>query len=347
MIQRRIRRSLTAAGVLFFISGCTSRPANQADDSEVVVYTAHDQMFSEPILKNFEKSSGAAVLSKYDVESTKTVGLVNAIMAESNRPRCDVFWNNEILNTLRLEARGLLESYSSPAAKNYPKAFKDANGMWHGFAARARIIVCNTEVVPEAERPTSIYDLADPKWKGRTGIAKPLFGTTATHAACLFSELGDEKAKAYFQSLKDNETKILSGNKQVAESAASGAIAFGLTDTDDALQMIDDGFPVQIIYPDQQADGLGTLFIPNTLCIIKNCRHPEAARKLVDFLLSPEVEVALAKGPAGQIPLNPEVEVETRVETPKTIRAMEVDFEAAAAKWDDAAKYIENEFTAG
>ena len=55
---------------------------------------------------DFEKASGIRVLPKYDVESTKTVGLTAAIIAEAARPRCDVFWNNEILNTLRLEAEG-------------------------------------------------------------------------------------------------------------------------------------------------------------------------------------------------------------------------------------------------
>jgi len=267
-------------------------------------------------------------------------------MAESDRPRCDVFWNNEILNSLRLEEQGLLEAYASPAAESYPAAFKDADGKWHGFAARARIILCNTKLVPEDERPDSINDLADAKWQGKTAIAKPLFGTTATHAACLFAALGDEKAKKYFQSLKANDVQILAGNKQVAEAVANGGVAFGLTDTDDALQMIEQGLPVTIIYPDQQDGGLGTLFIPNTVSIIKGCEHPKEACKLVDYLLSVEVETALANGPAGQIPLNPKVDVKTKVETPKTIKPMAVEFDAAAEKWDAAARYIADEFTA-
>jgi iron(III) transport system substrate-binding protein len=341
-----IRYSHLAVCILLS-QGCASRSDDAQRKPEVVVYTAHDSVFSEPIFEQFQKSTGVAVLPKFDVESTKTVGLVNAIMAESDRPRCDVFWNNEILNSLRLKEQGLLEAYASPAAESYPAAFKDVDGNWHGFAARARIILCNTKLVPEGERPQSIYDLADEKWKGRIAIAKPLFGTTATHAACLFAALGDEKAKEYFQSLKKNDVQILAGNKQVAEAVANGGAAFGLTDTDDALQMIEQGLPVTIIYPDQREDGLGTLFIPNTVSIIKGCAHPEEARKLVDYLLSVEVETALAQGPAGQIPLNQKVEIKTKVETPKTIKPMAVEFDAAAEKWDAAAKYIADEFTAG
>jgi iron(III) transport system substrate-binding protein len=141
--------------------------------------------------------------------------------------------------------------------------------------------------------------------------------------------------------------QILSGNKQVALAVAGGRAAFGLTDTDDALAEIEKGMPVVIVYPDQQPNGLGTLFIPNTLAIIRGCPHPAAARQLVDYLLSPEVEATLAAGPSAQIPLNPAVAAADRVKTPKTIHPMKVDFEAAAEQWDAAAKFLRDEFAGG
>lgn len=323
-------------------AGCAPSPSANS----VVVYTALDAEFSEPILKDFTAQTGVEAIPKFDAESTKTVGLVQAIMAEAARPRCDVFWNNEILNTLRLEERDLLEKYQSPAAKSYPATWRSTDGAWHGFAARARILLVNTNLVPEGEHPASIRDLANPRWKGRTGIAKPLFGTTATHAACLFAAWGDEAARQFFLDLKANDVQILAGNKQVAQAVSGGQIAFGVTDTDDALVEIESGQPVAIIYPDQADGGDGTLFIPNTLAIIKGGPHPEAARKLVDFLLQPAVEKRLAEGPSGQIPLNPEVKADLRVETPQTVRAMPVDWQAAAKSWDAAAAFIRDEFTA-
>jgi iron(III) transport system substrate-binding protein len=80
------------------------------------------------------------------------------------------------------------------------------------------------------------------------------------------------------------------------------------------------------------------------VALIKGSPNPESAEKLVDFLLSPSVERKLAAGPSAQIPLNPEVEADPRVETPETVRAMEVDFEQAAAAWDTAAKFLAAEF---
>lgn len=327
-----------SAVLLLTLFGCSS------GKDEVVVYAALDREFSEPILNDFTRETGIAVVAKYDVESTKTVGLTQAIMAETNRPRCEVFWNNEVLNSLRLEEKGLLAVYHSPLAKSYPEQFRSKNGTWHGFAGRARVLIVNTKVVPKEEMPKSIYDLADKKWKGNIGIAKPLFGTTATHAACLFVALGDEKAKEFFQSLKANEIKIQGGNKQVAVAVGNGQLAFGLTDTDDAIVELERGAPVVIVYPDRDEKELGTLFIPNTLCIIKGAPHEQAARKLVDYLLSPAVEEKLAVGPSSQIPLNPRVELKPRVETPQTVHAMPVDFARAVKKWETASKYIHDEF---
>ena len=314
---------------------------------EVVVYTALDSEFSEPIFAEFEAETGIDVLEKFDTEATKTVGLAQAIIREGRRPRCDVFWNNEILNTLRLEAEGLLDAHYSPAGESYPEMYRSPHGTWHGFAARARVLVVNTDLLTEDERPTSIQDLADTKWRGKAGIAKPLFGTTATHAACLFAHWGEEEAKEFFRKLKANDVQILSGNKQVALSVAAGRLAFGLTDTDDAIIELEKGRPVAIVYPDQGDDGLGTLFIPNTLSIIKGCPNPVEARRLVDYLLAPPVEEKLAAGPSAQIPLNPEVKGDVRVETPRTVKAMQIDFQSAAARWDTARRFLRDEFATG
>ena len=311
---------------------------------EIVVYTAQDEEFAKPIFADFSKATGIVVLPKFDTESTKTAGLANEIVEEAQRPRCDVFWNNEILLTLRLARLGLLDVYRPKSAERYPEMYRSKDGLWHGLAARARILLVNTKRVPKDQWPQSITDLTDAKWKGRIGMAKPLFGTTATHAACLFANWGDEKARAFFDKLKANEVRILSGNKQVAQAVSSGEIDFGITDTDDAYEEIQAARPVEIIYPDQGEGQIGTLYIPNTLAVIKGSPHAAEARKLVDYILSPEVEARLAQGPSAQVPLNPDVTVQPPIKTPRTIRAMQVDFDKAAQKWDDAAKFLRERF---
>lgn len=327
------------------MAGCSAGERTGAKPAaEVVVYSALDQEFAEPILKAYQQRTGVQIRGKYDIESTKTVGLTNLIITEKARPRCDLFWNNEILNTLRLKEMGLLTPFRPAHAGELPATFRAQDGTWYGFAARARILIVNIRLVSEADRPKGIRDLLDPRWKGKIGIAKPLFGTTATHAACLFAAWGEQEAKRFFHDLKANGVRVLSGNKQVATATGSGQIAFGLTDTDDAMGEIDAGSPVAIVYPDRTPEGIGTLFIPNTLALIKGAPDLDAARALADHLLSPEVEAALAQGPSAQVPLLTSTEVSARVETPKTVRAMAVDFEAAARAWDQTATFLASEF---
>jgi iron(III) transport system substrate-binding protein len=329
---------LLSAIALAVCAGCGE--TSEGPGPRVVVYSSLDREFSEPLLKDYASRTGVEVLPKFDVESTKTVGLTNLIITESEQPRCDLFWNNEILNTLRLKEKGLLAPFHPAHADELPATFRAKDGSWYGFAARARILLVNTSLVAEADRPKGIKDLVDPRWKGKIGIAKPLFGTTATHAACLFVAWGDDQAKSFFRELKSNDVQVLSGNKQVATAVGSGQLAFGLTDTDDAMGEVDAGRPVVIIYPDRKPGELGTLFIPNTLALIKGSRRPEAARALADYLLSPNIETALADGPSAQIPLLSSTVAKPRVETPKTVHAMEVDFEAAVKLWDETAAYL-------
>ena len=339
---KNLARSIVfAAGLTAIAGGCAPRAAR-----EVVVYAALDEEFSRPIFEEFTRQTGVAVRAKYDVESTKSVGLTQALLAEKGRPRCDVFWNNEVVNTLRLDRAGLLASYDSAQGREFPAEVRSGRGTWHGFAARARVLLVNTDLVKPQDRPASIRDLADPKWRDRAGIAKPLAGTTATHAACLFAAWGDGQAKKYFREVKEN-CRVMSGNKQVARSVGAGELAIGLTDTDDAVAEVEGGSPVAIVFPDQEgADALGTLVIPNTVAIIKDAPHRREAEQLVEYLLSPKVERRLAEGPSAQFPLNPAVKERSRAEPERELRAMQVDFESAAQGWDAAAKFLREEFAA-
>lgn len=305
-----------------------------------MVYAALDKEFSQPILTDFENKTGIKVLPKYDVESTKTVGLATEIIQSGANPRADVFWNNEILHSLRLKKLGLLDVYRSPLADNYPQQFVSDDDQWHGFAARARVLIVNVDLLPDpADRPRSIRDLVDGKWKNNCGMAKPLFGTTATQAAVLFEHWGPEKSQQFFRDVHENAV-IESGNKQVAMNVARGRYAWGITDTDDAIIEIDEGKPVVMVFPDQEEDGLGTLLIPNTLCVIKNGPNAEHARKLVDYLLQATVEDQLAKGRSAQFPLGNQATQESRAQ-PRDLKVMSVDFEAAAEQWDSATQFLE------
>jgi iron(III) transport system substrate-binding protein len=325
---------------LLVLAGC------QGSQPRVVLYCAQDREFAEETLGDFTKQTGLTVAPKFDTESNKSVSLYFEIMHEKDRPRCDVFWNNEILSTIRLRKEGLLVPYRSEAGKLYPHADDDT---WHAFAARARVLIVNTDLVPEAERPRRLLDLTEPRWKGLVTMAKPQFGTSATQAACLFQVLGTDKAQAFYRGLKANEVQIAPGNKDVAVWVGQGRTptgqraAVGITDTDDAMSEVKAGRPVAIIFPDR--DGMGTLFIPNTVAIIKGGPNTLGAHKLVDFLLRPDVEAALAragwhfplgKGNEAVGPQEPELQHDGK--------RMAVDFDKAASLWEETQKFLQEEF---
>lgn len=315
----------------------------------VVLYCAQDKEFADQLLTDFNGRTGLEVPAKYDTEATKSVSLYAELVQEKSRPRCDVFWNNEILSTIRLQRQNLLEPYASPAAEPFPASAKAVDHTWYAFAARARILLVNTQKVPKEEWPTSLLDLVKPRWKGQVGMAKPQFGTTMTQAACLFQVMGPEPAKQFYRELKRNEIQIVSGNKQAAEGVSQGQFLIGMTDTDDALGEIRAGKPVAMIFPDQDSkttSRMGTLFIPNTVAIIRGGPNSAGAKQLVDFLLGPEVETRLAEAESHQIPLNPNVKAKLpkEMETPATVKTMAVDFAKAAELWEDVEMFLANEF---
>ncbi len=306
----------------------------------VVVYTSLDQIYSEPILKEFEKTTGIKVKAVYDTEAAKTVGLVNKIIAEKDNPQCDVFWNNEFLRTIALKEKGILATYISPSASDIPDEFIDPDGYWTGFAARTRVIIYNTELVDAQDAPKSIFDLLDPQWREEVGIAKPLFGTTSSHVAALYLAFGMEKGREYLQRLRDNRVRVFDGNAVVKNMVGDGEVKVGLTDSDDANIGLEQDKPIAIIYPDQ--DSLGTFFIPNTICLIKNCPHPNAGKRLIDYLLSPDVEEKLSKSLSKQIPVRKGLDMPDII--PEDLRFMSIDYQKCAALIETTAVEVKEIF---
>jgi iron(III) transport system substrate-binding protein len=324
-----------------FCSGCIGKPEN-----EVVVYAALDRDFSQPILQSFERANSETTVSAvYDVEASKTVGLVQRLEAEKSRPRCDVFWNNEILHTIRLAQKGLLQPRRWNIPANWPENLKAKDGTWVAVAARARVLLINTEQLPDpAQRPNSVLELADPKWKNLAGVALPLFGTTATHFTVLDSKLGEDNAEKWFHEVAQNAT-ILSGNKQVALAVAAGELQWGLTDTDDAILELDRGAPVAIVFPDQASAQMGTLLLPTSVAVLRDAPHPVAAGKLADLLVSEDNEGRLAISDSAQIPLRPGSKSESRLPIPNTVRWADVDYAAASNRWESMQQKLQTIFT--
>jgi iron(III) transport system substrate-binding protein len=208
-----------------------------------------------------------------------------------------------------------------------PAVFRGAGGTWTGFAARARVLLLNKNVVKDREMPGSVLDLADPARRGQSAVANPLFGTTTMHIAALFSSLGDEAARRFMRALKENEVRIAGSNGEVKRLVVAGEVAFGLTDTDDAAEALKSRAPVEVVYPDQ--NGMGTLVMPTSATLIRGGPNPKAAERILDCLIGAEVERRMAES-AAHMPLRNGVKIPATVRSVATIKAMAVDYAEVA-----------------
>lgn len=287
----------------------------QHGSKAVILYCAHDAVFAEDVLKAFTARTGIPVSVRYDTEATKSLGLVERLVAQAGKPECDVFWNNEQLGTMDLARRGLLEIHMGSGWQRIPAAFRDAEGRWTGFAARMRVVIENVPIADKARISAQLVMLPG-------AIAKPLYGTTLTHYCALWSRFGGEAVKAWHADLRQRGVREADGNALVRRLVADGTCAWGFTDTDDVFEALDDGRPVRmaparVALSSTAATG-PTIVIPNTVAVMRGAPHAEAAGMLADFLASAEVELMLARSASRQIPLGAVDEAQV----PEAVRAL-------------------------
>jgi iron(III) transport system substrate-binding protein len=239
------------------------------------------------------------------VEATKTIGLVNRLVAEAHAPQADVFWNGEFIQTLALKAHGVLAAYRSAAAEGLPATHIDPDGFWTAMGGRVRVLLINRRLLAGRPMLRSIFDMIDARWPAdQIAVAHPLFGTSATQAAALYAALGPVKAREFYLSLRGRGVRVVDGNSVVRDLVAAGTALVGWTDSDDACGAVRNGAPVSVLFPDQHS--LGTLVVPATVALVAGAPHPGEARELIDFLLSRETEERLLHGGFSQVaPRNP------------------------------------------
>jgi len=294
--------------VVFFLINSTRQ-----DSPTVVVYAAQDQVYAEPILREFEKETGIKVKAIYDSEAVKTVGLANRLLAERDHPQCDVFWGNEEMRTRQLAAQGV---------------FRETNG-WAAFGYRSRRIVINTNFVSlgsapasgavsraaretpadgasagtreGARAPQSLLELTNESWRGKVALAFPQFGTTATHFHALKQLWGETAWLAWCRALAANKPFVVDGNSVVVKFVGRSEAWIGLTDSDDIATGQREGLPIAALpltrssatLSPSNGEGDGErgemLLIPNTVAVSRDAPHPGNAQKLFEYLRRREV----------------------------------------------------------
>jgi iron(III) transport system substrate-binding protein len=290
-----------------------AQPACKRGES-AVLYTSVDETFAQRVVAEYRRRTGENVQVVFDSEAGKTTGLVQRIRSEKGKPRADVFWSSEIFHTILLAREGLFQPYDSPAAEGIPNQYRDDKHLWTAFGLRGRVLAYDSSKVSADELPTSWRELSDEKWASSLAFANPMFGTTYGHVAAMVTQWGEKETREFLTALSANGAQMVDGNSSAVRAVLAGRARMCMTDTDDVWVVQKDHPELKLKYLDM-GDG-GTLVIPNSVAMLADCANPEAARRLIDFLASDDVEAMLARSASHNVSVRPAIRAKVGPEMP-------------------------------
>ncbi|HQY89653.1 MAG TPA: substrate-binding domain-containing protein, partial [Tepidisphaeraceae bacterium] len=272
---------------------------NPSDSNQIILYTSIDEPIARKVIDAFEKQSGLSVRIVTDTEATRSVGIAERLRAEKARPLAQVWWGNEVFNTVRLADEGFFEKLDLEGIDAIDPKFVDEEMRWAGVGLRVRVVARHKpEGVEFKLKPIHLSDFTQADFKGQLVMARPTAGTTGSQVAALYALWGEEKADAFFKALHANDVVLVGGNGVVVQEVSANRFTWGLTDNDDISAMISQGGTLMELIPDQdppegETETLGTLAIPTTVALVKRDEITDSAKKLAAFLLSKETEQRL------------------------------------------------------
>lgn len=263
----------------------TALPVPAAE--HLVVYSGRAERLIKPVLDTFQTKTGIQI----DLLSSGSTELVNRLQAEGLRTPADVFITNDAGSLDRAYELGLLLPLASKEIERViPTTFRAPDNSWVGLSGRVWVLIYNTSQVTPKDL-TSLFDLADPKWKGR--IAIPNAGSEYLQAgvSVIQASHGDDRTRRFLEGLKANAgTQVFGKSSQIVEAVAKGQAAVGIVNHYYIYRHLatQPNAPIAILMPDQQQGGMGAILNAAGVGIVKPTRHAEAATRLVEFLVSPD-----------------------------------------------------------
>ena len=252
-------------------------------EGKVVYYTSIDLPLAEKIAKAFEaKYPGIAVR----VERTGAERVFQRIGQEylSRIYAVDVVNSSDAAHFIVWKRDGLLAPYvPEDVARFYPAEHQDADGVFASFRVGFSVIGYNTNLVKAEDAPKSFADLLDPKWSGKIVKAHPGYsGNVMSATYQITRDIGWE----YLEKLAKQKIMQVQSSTDPPKKLALGERAVMVDGNEyNALQLKEDGKPVEIVYPSE-----GTPMAVGPNAVFKNAPNPNAARLLQSFMFSPECQ---------------------------------------------------------
>jgi len=267
-------------------------PVAQADSDPLVVYSGRSDVFVRPAMARFTEKTGIEVV----VHTGSATELVNKLRLEGRRTDADLFLSNDA-GSLQLGAsHDLFLTLPEALLGDIPDNYRDEGGQWVGLSARARVLVVNTQAedLPEID---SVFDLAREELNGRIAITNSANESFVAGVTVYLEAAGDEATRAWLEGLRRNAGgSTYARHRQVVNDVAAGRRAVGLVNHYYVSRHLDDApdAPLRMIVPDQGEGQIGVAWNVSGVGVSRHSSRPEAALKLVEFLVSEEGQAIFA-----------------------------------------------------
>lgn len=324
-------------------SGCAAQsasgPVPDADSGgELVVYTSRNEEFVRPLLEKFTADTGITVEALYADDK-----VVNRLKEEAVSPRADLIIGNDAgaLEYLRLQE--ILAPVGEVAGiESIGEDFRADDGSWFGLSARTRGFIYNKDLISEDEMPTSIEDLADPRWKGMFAIARGGNGSMIAHISALRAQWGDARTEEWIRAVKENAGAITDGHGDIRKAVGAGEFPFGLVNNYYFhLQLTEQSDNnVGFIYPDQAEGQMGAFVNAAGVGFVAGGPNPDSARTFAEWVLLPENQREFSAS-SLEVPINPEIEAPASAAPIDSYRVSDMPLSKLGDVWEDTRALIE------
>jgi iron(III) transport system substrate-binding protein len=250
-------------------------------DGTLTVYSGREEELVGPLFERFEEETGIDVEVRYG----DSAELAAQLAEEGDNSPADVFFAQDPGSLGSVEERGLLARLPDAILRRVDARFRDPDRHWVGTSGRVRVAAFNTEELTEDELPRSVYDLTDPKWKGKIGVAPTNASFQAFVSAMILAD-GEERAREWLEALKANEPKLYEKNTPIVEAAAAGEIELGLVNHYYLYLVKEEQPDAPVANWFFGGDDPGALVSVAGAAVIEGSEQESDARRFVEFLLS-------------------------------------------------------------
>ncbi len=252
----------------------------------LTVYSGRNEAFIGPVVASFEAATGIDVKVRYG----NTAELAATILEEGRNSPADVYLAQDAGALGALAAAGLFQTLPEDILAKVEPRFRSPEGLWVGVTGRARVLVYNSNNVSAEDLPKSVFELTDPKWRGRVGWA-PGNGSFQAFVTAMRVVEGEERTRQWLTDMLANGVQEYPNNSSQVEAVARGEIDLGLVNHYYLFRFLaeqGENFPARNQYL-SDAD-IGSLVNVAGAGILATSEQTEAAEQFIDFLLSPEAQ---------------------------------------------------------